>query len=183
MIYRCLCGLLVAGRRGGRANMPADGRLRTTPGAGGAVLAICGVLAAVVPKHLFRAFVFGGVGAFLVFCPLGAAAGGACSSKRPSAGGNIGGRRRAELAAQVFDYYGWRCDCCGPGTRWLSTTPEAVRPRCRDVWHVPLASGQCLPPRDSRSCSATTSRARANGARSRCTMCDAAARAMRRIAK
>ena len=44
-------------------------------GAGGAVLAVCGVLAAVVPKHLFGAFVFGGVGVFLVFCLLGAATG------------------------------------------------------------------------------------------------------------
>ena len=26
-----------------------------------------------------------------------------------------------------------------------SSPREAVRPRCRDVWHVPLASGQWLP--------------------------------------
>jgi hypothetical protein len=43
------------------------------------------------------------------------AAGGACASKRPSAGGNIGGRRRADLVAQDFDLCGWRCACCGPG--------------------------------------------------------------------
>jgi hypothetical protein len=36
---------------------------------------VCGVLAAVLPKHLFGAFVFGGVGVFLVFCLLGAATG------------------------------------------------------------------------------------------------------------
>jgi hypothetical protein len=43
------------------------------------------------------------------------AAGGACASKRPGAGGNIGGRRRADLAAQDFDFHGWRCACCGSG--------------------------------------------------------------------
>jgi hypothetical protein len=36
---------------------------------------VCGVFAAVLPKHLFGAFVFGGVGVFLVFCLLGAATG------------------------------------------------------------------------------------------------------------
>ena len=41
----------------------------------------------------------------------------ACASKRPSAGGNIGGRRRADLVAQDFDLYGWRCACCGLGGR------------------------------------------------------------------
>ena len=44
-------------------------------GAGGAILAACGVLAAVLPKHLFGAFVFGGVGVFLVFCLIGAVTG------------------------------------------------------------------------------------------------------------
>jgi hypothetical protein len=44
-------------------------------GAGGAVLAVCGVLAAVLPRHLFGAFVFGGVGVFLVFCLLRAVTG------------------------------------------------------------------------------------------------------------
>ena len=44
-------------------------------GAGGAVLAVCGVLAAVLPRHLFGAFVFGGVGVFLVLCLLGAVTG------------------------------------------------------------------------------------------------------------
>jgi hypothetical protein len=44
-------------------------------GAGGAVLAVCGVLAAVLPKHLFGAFVFGGMGVFLVFCLLRAVTG------------------------------------------------------------------------------------------------------------
>src|ERR1700735_3307625 len=44
-------------------------------GAGGAVLAVCGVLAAVLPRHLFGAFVFGGGGVFLVLCLLGAVTG------------------------------------------------------------------------------------------------------------
>ena len=44
-------------------------------GAGGAILAVCGVLAAVMPRHLVGAFVFGGAGVFLVFCLLGAATG------------------------------------------------------------------------------------------------------------
>jgi hypothetical protein len=34
------------------------------------------------------------------------AAGGESASKRPSVGGNIGGRRRADLVAQDFDLYG-----------------------------------------------------------------------------
>jgi hypothetical protein len=44
-------------------------------GTGGAVLAVGGVLAAVLPRHLFGACVFGGVGVFLVLCLLGAATG------------------------------------------------------------------------------------------------------------
>ena len=43
--------------------------------AGGAVLTVGGVLAAVLPRHLFGACVFGGVGVFLVLCLLGAATG------------------------------------------------------------------------------------------------------------
>lgn len=39
----------------------------------------------------------------------------ACASKRPSAGGNIGSRRRAALAVQDFGLYGWPCACCGLG--------------------------------------------------------------------
>jgi len=44
-------------------------------GAGGAILAICGVLAAIMPKHPAGIFIFGGVGVFLVLCLLGAATG------------------------------------------------------------------------------------------------------------
>jgi hypothetical protein len=44
-------------------------------GAGGAILAVCGVLAAVLPRHLAGVFIFGGVGVFLAFCVLGAASG------------------------------------------------------------------------------------------------------------
>ena len=43
--------------------------------AGGAILAICGVLAAVMPEHLAGIFIFGGVGVFLILCLLGAATG------------------------------------------------------------------------------------------------------------
>jgi hypothetical protein len=39
----------------------------------------------------------------------------ACASKRPSAGGNIGSRRRAALAVQDFGLCGWPCACCGLG--------------------------------------------------------------------
>jgi uncharacterized membrane protein len=44
-------------------------------GMGGAIMAVCGVLAAALPKHLAGAFIFGGVGVFLVLCLLGAATG------------------------------------------------------------------------------------------------------------
>jgi hypothetical protein len=44
-------------------------------GAGGAVLAVGGVLAAVLPRHVFGALVFGGVGVFLICSILGAAIG------------------------------------------------------------------------------------------------------------
>jgi hypothetical protein len=43
--------------------------------AGGAILAVCGVLAAALPKHLTGAFIFSGVGVFLVLCLLGAVTG------------------------------------------------------------------------------------------------------------
>jgi hypothetical protein len=43
--------------------------------AGGAILAVGGVLAAVMPSRLLGVFVFGAVGVFLVFCLLGAVAG------------------------------------------------------------------------------------------------------------
>lgn len=44
-------------------------------GAGGAVMAVGGILAAVMPKHLAGAFIFGGVGVFLLLILLGAAIG------------------------------------------------------------------------------------------------------------
>ena len=44
-------------------------------GAGGAIMAVGGVLAAVMPRHLFGVFVFGGVGLFLLLILLGAAVG------------------------------------------------------------------------------------------------------------
>jgi uncharacterized membrane protein len=44
-------------------------------GAGGVILAVCGVLAAVLPRHLVGVFIFGGVRVFLILCLLGAATG------------------------------------------------------------------------------------------------------------
>jgi len=65
-----------------RSTMRSDAAFETAnkaaapvTGAGGAMLAVGGVLAAVLPKHLFGVFVFGGVGVFLVLCILGAAVG------------------------------------------------------------------------------------------------------------
>jgi hypothetical protein len=65
-----------------RSTMRSDAAFETAnkaaaplAGVGGAVLAVCGVLAAVMSRHLFGAFVFGGVGVFLVFCLLGAVTG------------------------------------------------------------------------------------------------------------
>jgi hypothetical protein len=51
--------------------------------AGGAILAVCGVLAAAVPKRLAGAFLFGGVGVFLVLCLLGAVTGVRASRSAP----------------------------------------------------------------------------------------------------
>jgi hypothetical protein len=52
-------------------------------GAGGAVLAICGVLGAVFPRHLIGIFIFGGVGIFLVLSLVGAAIGGRAARSAP----------------------------------------------------------------------------------------------------
>jgi len=49
--------------------------------------------------------------------------------KRPSAGGNIRRRRRADLVAQDFDLYGWRCACCGSGDVAGLSTPEKLSGR------------------------------------------------------
>jgi hypothetical protein len=43
--------------------------------AGGAVLAVCGILGAVFPRHFAGLFIFGGIGAFLIFVLFGAAIG------------------------------------------------------------------------------------------------------------
>jgi hypothetical protein len=43
--------------------------------AGGIIFAACGVLAVSVPRHVSGPFIFGGAGAFLIFCLLGAAVG------------------------------------------------------------------------------------------------------------
>ncbi len=65
-----------------RSTMRSDAAFETAnkaaapvAGAGGAILAVCGVLAAVLAKHLAGAFIFGGVGVFLLLCLVGAATG------------------------------------------------------------------------------------------------------------
>jgi hypothetical protein len=52
-------------------------------GAGGAIMAICGVLAAIMPERLLGIFIFGGVGVFLVCCFVGAATGVRASRSAP----------------------------------------------------------------------------------------------------
>jgi len=66
----------------------------------------------------------------------------ACASKRPRAGGNIGGRRHADIAAQDLDLCGWWRLLRFGNVAVAQPPREAVWPRCRDVWHVRLASGQ-----------------------------------------
>jgi hypothetical protein len=73
-----------------RSTMRSDAAFETAnkaaapvAGAGGAILAVCGVLAAVLPKHLAGAFIFGGVGVFLLSCLLGAATGVRASRSAP----------------------------------------------------------------------------------------------------
>jgi hypothetical protein len=44
-------------------------------GAGGVVLAVCGVLGAVFPRHFAGIFIFGGAGVFGILCLVGAAIG------------------------------------------------------------------------------------------------------------
>ena len=88
----------------------------------------------------------------------------------PSADGNIGGRRRADLTAQDFDLYGWRCACCGSGD--VAVAQHTARSRSAEMPRRLAGTagfGTMASPRDSRSCAypATTPRARANGARSR----------------
>jgi hypothetical protein len=81
------------------------------------------------------------------------AAGGACESKRPSAGGNIGGRRRADLVAQDFDLYGWRCACCDWGDVAVAQ-PTARSCSAEMPRRVACTAGfgTMATPRDSRSC-------------------------------
>jgi hypothetical protein len=102
------------------------------------------------------------------------AAGGGSASKRPSAGGNIGGRRRADLVARDFDFCGWRCACRDSGD--VAVAQRAAR-SCSAEMPRPVVCtagfGTMVSPGDSRSCACpvtTTPRARANGARSRISM-------------
>lgn len=73
-----------------RSTMRSDAAFKTAnkaaapfAAAGGVVLAVCGVLAAALPRHLFGAFVFGGVGVLLVLCLLGAATGARAARSLP----------------------------------------------------------------------------------------------------
>ena len=52
-------------------------------GAASALLVVCGALAAAMPRHLVGAFVFGGVGAFLVLLAVSAVTGMRASRSAP----------------------------------------------------------------------------------------------------
>ena len=97
------------------------------------------------------------------------AAGGACARKPLSAGGNIRRRRRAELVAQDFDFYGWRCACCGSGdaavAQHTARSCSAEMPR-----RVACAAGfgAMVSPRDSRSCACPARTPKGTG--ERCTL-------------
>jgi hypothetical protein len=89
--------------------------------------------------------------------------------KRPSAGGNIRRRRRADLVAQDFDLYGWRCACCGSGdvavAQHTARSCPAEMPR-----RVACTAGfgAMVSPRDSRSCACPARTPKDTG--ERCTL-------------
>lgn len=73
-----------------RSTMRSDAAFKTAnkaaaplAGVGGVILAVCGVLAAVLPRHLAGVFIFGGVGVFLLLLLLGAATGTRASRSAP----------------------------------------------------------------------------------------------------
>jgi GNAT superfamily N-acetyltransferase len=93
------------------------------------------------------------------------AAGGACASKRPVQAGDIGGPWRADLVAQDFDLYGWRCACCGGDVAAAQRTAKLFG---RDAGRVACTAGFGTSlPEDSRSyaCPATS-----QGTGERCTL-------------
>jgi len=55
------------------------------------------------------------------------------ASKPPSAGGNIGGRRRAGLHAQDFDLYSWRSACCPRNVAVAQHTTRSPPPGIPDL--------------------------------------------------
>ena len=94
---------------------------------------------------------------------------GACARKRLTAGGNIRRRRRADLVAQDFDFYGWRCACCGSGdvalAQHTARSCSAEMPR-----RVACAAGfgAMVSTRDSRSCACPARTPKGTG--ERCTL-------------
>ena len=108
----------------------------------------------------------------VTYAPNGSAlaAGGESASKRPSAGGNIRGCRGADLVAQDFDLYGWRCACCGSGDVAVAQhTARSCSAEMPGRAACTAGFGTMACPRDCGPCAcpATTPRARADGARSR----------------
>jgi hypothetical protein len=101
------------------------------------------------------------------------------ASKRSSEGGNIGGHRRANLSAEDFDRYGWRCACRSSGNvavvKYTARSYSAGMPRCVVCT---AGFGTIGSQRDfsSGACPATTPRTARDWARSRCKLHDAAAR-------
>jgi hypothetical protein len=101
------------------------------------------------------------------------------ASKRSSEGGNIGGRRRANVSAEDFDRYGWRHACRSSGNvavvKHTARSYSAGMPRCVAGTAGFRTMGS---QRDFRSgaCPATTPRTAPDGARSRCQLRDATAR-------
>lgn len=97
----------------------------------------------------------------------------ACACKRPRAGGNIGGRRHADIATQDFDLCGWwrllRFGERGGGS--------ARREKLfgRDAETCGFGTMTSLQEARFGSCPATIPRARANGARSRISTARSAA--------
>ena len=102
----------------------------------------------------------------------------ACACKRPRAGGNIGGRRHADIAAQDFDLCGWWCACCGLGN--VAVAQRAARSCLAEMPRRVACTagfGTMTSPQEARfgSCPATSPRAWANGARSRISTARSAA--------
>jgi hypothetical protein len=97
------------------------------------------------------------------------AAGGESAGKHPGAGGNIGGRQRAELLAQDFDLFGWRCGCCGSGD--VAVAQHTAR-SCPAEMPGRAAStagfGTMASPKGSRSCARPAATPRGTG--ERCTL-------------